>query len=119
MLYQFTIPNYIPPRANALFRSRRRKRMALEQEAKQFVGVYGTDVPKARFKRRASMVITLGPRMRTPDADENLWKAILDALVWHGKLINDTRTWCECGKVFFIMERAAKPGTRITLEEMP
>lgn len=70
--HTIAIPNYIPPRANALFRKKRHQRLQLESECKELIRGYSFHVPRATTPRRVTMVVTLGPRLHVPDADESL-----------------------------------------------
>src|SRR5580765_4565260 len=99
--YTFTIPGYSPPRPNELFRQRLRGRMVMERTAKELVWAYGRWIPEATGKRRVSMMITLGPRQRVPDADADPWKVILDALANWKMILGDRRDQVELVPVVY------------------
>ncbi len=116
--YEISVPNYRPPTSNALFRAKFRGRMALERECRQLIRCYSRGVPQAAGKRRVSMAVTLAVRQRLPDADEQCYKAVLDALANCGLLIDDSRRWCECVPTEFVPSRQRQPHTLITLEDV-
>jgi hypothetical protein len=72
-------------------------------------------VPRATTKRRVILTITLGPRQREHD-DDNQWKSLLDALVFIGALVDDKPKWLERMPVQY--ERGERRATRITLEDL-
>lgn len=74
------------------------------------------DIPRAAGRRRVTLRLTLGPRQRAGDPDA-YWKALLDACVRLGLLVDDSRTWVELAPVEF--ERGERKRTVIELEDIP
>jgi hypothetical protein len=71
--------------------------------------------PKARYKRRVSLTIILGPRQRGGDPDSYL-KVLGDGLVQCGQLVDDSAKWVEWAPVQF--RRGPEMGTEICLEDL-
>ena len=69
----------------------------------------------ATGKRRVSLLVTMGPKKRSPDRDA-WWKALLDALVHAGTLIDDSPRWCVPGEVEY--ERGESNAMTIILEDV-
>jgi hypothetical protein len=114
---RLVLPGWTPTRLNELIGKHwgkiiRRKKAdyaviaanALEQQ-----------VSKASGPRQVRMVVTLGPRTRTPDGD-SLWKVVLDGLVHCGLLVNDNPKYCTLMPVEF--ERGLTKQTVIELTEV-
>jgi Holliday junction resolvase RusA-like endonuclease len=117
--YVFSIPNYRPPSANALYRCKMKRTMEQGRECKDFVTLYGRDVPKATGPRRVAMTVYLGTRQRKPDADEQLYKAVLDALKACGLLVDDRREMCVVVPTDFYRSIDGKPCTVLVIEDFP
>lgn len=115
MTHSLTIPNYLSPSLNQLIHCQWRKRAKLKKECLQLVTVYGRDIPRATGVRRVSLIFTLAPRNQVRDPD-NQWKAVLDALVKCGLLIDDSREWCHLGAVE--NKRGKDRQTVVVLEDM-
>lgn len=76
---------------------------------------YGLKGP-CEYRRRVDLLIVLPRGQRAPDPDA-FWKSLLDALVFHGLLRNDSSAWCEPGRVRFA--RGEDLRTFITLVDIP
>jgi hypothetical protein len=116
--YSITIPAWVPPTANQLFRGTVRQRIKLGKACREMVGWYTllARVPPAEGKRRVTLRLVLPKGRRFPDVD-SLWKGLLDALVCAGALKGDSHLWGELAPVQF--GRGAEWGTTITLEDVP
>lgn len=106
-----------PPTLNRLMRGTLRARMSLGAAFRAVVVVACNGaVPKAAGRRRVSLLVVLGPRQRGADPDA-YFKALGDALVSAGAVVDDSRHWIEWGPVTY--ERGAEPGCVLTLEDIP
>ncbi len=116
MKHVLEIPQWVPHRLNQLLghwaQAARRKK-----QDREFIGIYAhlQRIPKAEGKRRVSLVITLGPKMRSPDKD-CWWKSVADALSACGLVKDDSPKWIEFGAVVY--ERGPQRATRIELEDL-
>lgn len=117
MIQVLVIPNYLPPSLNALLRVHWAQRRRLKQECKDLVAAYAKmdGMKPATGKRKVSLQLTLTGRKQAFDAD-NIWKAVLDALVTAGLLVDDSPKWCETGEV--AQARGSCCETRIVLEDV-
>jgi Holliday junction resolvase RusA-like endonuclease len=117
MTHTLTIPNYLPPSLNDLLSGNHWSRHKKKRECRELIAGYCWEqaMAKATGKRRVSLLLTLGPRNRRRDED-NVWKAILDALVHVGLLVDDASEWCELGTVTYA--RGPNRCTTVTLEEV-
>lgn len=115
LTHMLHIANWLPATVNQLLHAGRwgwklkkadRERVALHAK---LVGV-----PPAAGKRRVTLTLTMGHRMRTPDPD-GVWKSVLDALVKCGALLDDRKECVELAPVRF--ERAKTKATTILLED--
>lgn len=115
--HTLTVPGYTPPALNALTRGRRRERIRLAKECRDFVTLYARQqsVPLAAGKRRVTLRLSLGAGQRGADVDA-YWKATLDALVCAGLLVDDSDRWCEIMPVQF--ERGNNRQMVVTLEDL-
>jgi Holliday junction resolvase RusA-like endonuclease len=117
MTYKLRIERWHPYRLNQLinchWRTKDRRRKA--DDAMVGYNALQNRLPIATSRRRVDLHITLGPRGREGDED-NWWKSIKDALKNAKLLIDDSRKWCEQGKVTF--ERGPERATMIILTEL-
>jgi hypothetical protein len=95
--------------------------MAIHRRKKKDRGVIAAafliaGVPRATTKRCVTLTITLGPRQRRHD-DDNQWKSLLDAMTFIGALVDDSPRWLERMPVRYA--RGARRATKITLEDVP
>jgi hypothetical protein len=116
MRYVLDIPGWLPCRLNQLlghWSTRRR----LKKADRETVGLYArmAGIPRAKGKRRVSLVLTLAPRQRAGDPDA-YWKTVCDSLVEAGLLVDDNRQGCELGSVVF--RRGRQKATTIILEDV-
>ena len=109
--------NWHPTRLNRLVGSHWAKASRLKRFDAQVIAcsVLGARVPRAKFKRRVSLEITLTKGQRAGDPDA-YWKSVLDGLVACEALVNDSHVWCSLGEVTFV--RGEVPKTVILLENM-
>ncbi len=116
--WRVEIPGWLPPSVNTLLTRHWAAAGKLKKRAYRVVSVacLVAQVPKAKGKRRVSIVATMGPRGRLRDAD-GLWKVILDALKACGAIVDDGPRWVELGQIW--VERAKERSTCITLEDIP
>ncbi len=114
-VWTFELPDYLPPSLNDLL-GHWARRNRLKKECREFVGIYGFRVPKAAHKRTVTITLTRSGQQKERDAD-NIPKALLDALVQAGLLVDDSPAWCVCNPV--VQVRGPVTATTITLEERP
>jgi hypothetical protein len=116
MRHILEIPGWHPTRLNNLFGHWVRCHR-LKKADRETVGLYArmVGIPRAKGKRRVSLVLTLAPRQRAADPDA-WWKSVLDALVQAGLLVDDNRQGCELGSVTF--RRGRQRATTIILEDV-
>jgi hypothetical protein len=114
--HEFTISNWTPTPLNKLMRSVR-ARIRLKKADRDLVAVYArqADVPRARGKRRVTLLVTLGPGQRGADVD-SYWKSLLDALVYAQLLVDDSQYGVELAPVEFA--RGPALSTTIVLEDL-
>lgn len=115
--YELTVLDWHPVTLNALLCAHWSVRGRLKRGDRDLVGIYAkmAGVPKARGRRRVSLVLTMAPRQRRPDPDA-FWKSTLDSLVHAGLLVDDSPKWCELGTVEFSRGEARE--TRIMLVDI-
>jgi hypothetical protein len=114
--YTVTIPRFHPARLNQLlgnYHAAGRRKAA----DRAMIGYYCDhyQVPEAKVRRRVSLTLQLGYRMRGGDPDA-YWKSVLDALVNCGRLVDDRKEWVELAPVRY--ERADEFGTILSLEDV-
>lgn len=116
MRHVLDIPGWLPCRLNQLL-GHWSTRHRLKKADRETVGLYARQagIPRARGKRRVSLVLTLAPRQRAADPDA-WWKSVLDALTACGLLVDDNRQGCELGSVTF--QRGRQKATTIILEDV-
>lgn len=115
--HRLEIPGWQPALANVLLRCHWRQRARLRREDDEAVALAARlqGVPRATGRRRASLVLVLGPRQRkAPDPDGPV-KSTLDALVNAGLLTGDSAAGVEWGGTRF--ERGVR-GSVIELEDL-
>lgn len=113
--WQVRIENWHPARLNQLMVNRWKKHdlRRLDDDMVSAMCRF-FQVPKATGKRRVSLEITLGPRMRAdPDC---WWKSLLDALKNCGMIMDDNSKWVELGGV--VVTHGPRRETLITLEDL-
>jgi hypothetical protein len=116
MRHVLDIPGWLPCRLNQLL-GHWHNRHRLKKADRETVGLYArlAGIPRARGKRRVSLVLTLAPRQRAADPDA-FHKSLLDALTACGLLVDDNRQGCELGSVTF--QRGRQKATTIILEDL-
>lgn len=114
--YFVVIPGYRLPLLNELLRSHPIRRARLKREAAELVWGYAlvAGVPRATGRRRVSLWV-VAPWRRLPDPD-SADKALLDALVSAGLLVDDSAEWVERTEPVFV--RGKRVETTITLEDL-
>ncbi len=118
--WHLTLEAWTPPSCNRLWKAghwsvgHRLKRDAAAVVAVALL-LAAPPVPRATGRRRVGVAVTVSGRSGLPDPD-NLWKVLLDALVAHGLVVDDSSAWCELGGV--TVGRAAARRTVITLEDI-
>jgi Holliday junction resolvase RusA-like endonuclease len=118
--YQVRIAHWHPATINQLMKSVG-ARIRLKKRDRKVIGDFlrvEARVPMAAGKRSVGVKIHLEPGQRRADPDA-YWKSLLDALVTHGLLKNDSPDWCEVSPVEYDPKRI--PGmmaTTITLEDI-
>ena len=112
-----TIRDWHPAKLNDLLEAHWAVRAKMKKADYLTISIIGRNagISKATTKRRVSLLITLGPRMRGGDPD-CFWKSLLDSLVNAGYLVNDSKEWVECSPVKY--DRGPKSATTITLEDL-
>jgi hypothetical protein len=117
MRHTLTIPDWQPHRLNQLLSCHWATRGRLKRQDREMIGTYAllAGIPKAKGKRRVSLLITLGPRQRGADPDA-YWKSLLDALVHAGLLVHDSPKWCDLAPVRF--QRGRRRQTAIRIEDL-
>jgi hypothetical protein len=115
-IYTLTLPG-LPATLNQMLGRHWSVGAKLKKRDRLLVGLLAkaAGIPKAAGKRRVSVCLVMGPRMRTPDADAPL-KSCLDALVAAGMLVDDRKEYLELGTVTF--GRGARAETVVTLEDL-
>lgn len=111
--YQVKIEQWHPASTNQLMASVA-ARIRLKRRDRTVIGGFvrvEARVPEAKGKRRVDLMIHLEPGQRRVDID-GLHKSLLDGLVFHRLLKNDSPDWCEIGPVQYDPER--KPGGMAT-----
>lgn len=112
-----SLPGWTPARLNQLINSHWATAARLKARDRKAVALAAAlaGTPKAAGKRRVTIRVTLGPRMRGGDVDA-YQKSCLDAMVHAGLLRDDNRQWCEIAPVEY--DRGPARGTTITLEDI-
>lgn len=112
-----TMPGYLPVPLNALVgRSWRAVHRLKERDrARVAAEVALAGVPAAAGRRRLTVRLVLGPRMRGVDPDAP-FKVLLDSLVWCGALRDDSRAWLDLAPAEY--ERGPRRATVLTLEDV-
>ena len=120
MIVTLWIPGWTPTPLNRLLGAHWGTAHKRKQSDKEVIGravlLYGLKWMPPQGKRKVSMMIVLGPKMRAADPD-SFWKSTLDALVSCGALIDDNRQHCITEPVQFC--RGEYKATYITLEDVP
>lgn len=118
--YQVRVEKWHPATTNQLMKSVG-ARIRLKKRDRKVIGDFlrvEARVPMAAGKRRVGLKIHLEPGQRRADPD-SYWKSLLDALVAHGLLKNDSPEWCEILPVEYDPKRI--PGvtaTTVTLTDL-
>lgn len=117
MTHRIPIKRWRPASLNQLMSGHWRAKHRLKLADRELVGMYAVQagVPKAEGKRRVSLEIVLQGRQQEADPDA-YWKSLLDALVYAGLLVDDSREWCELGAVTY--SRGDEGSTTIVLEDV-
>jgi hypothetical protein len=115
--HRLVIAGWHPAKLNQLLNSHWAARGRVKKLDRDLVTVCArmAGTPRAKGKRRVSLVLTLAPGQRAGDPD-CYWKSLLDALVHAGLLGDDSPRWCELGTVGFV--RGEARATTITLEDL-
>lgn len=115
--YIFHIPGWHAATVNQLL-AKGKWAWTLKKKDREMVAWYVkmARIPPATGKRRLSLTLIMGHRMRTPDPD-GVFKSLLDALVKCGALLDDRKECLELMPVAF--ERAKVKATRVELEDLP
>lgn len=110
------IDGYYPVSLNKLLACHWAKRRRLKRAQYDLIALHCrlADLPKADAPRSLSLHFVLTKGMRRLDED-NLYKALQDALVACGALVNDSPKWCHRGTVSY--SRGEKLSTTIYLED--
>jgi hypothetical protein len=92
--FKLILPGFVPATVNELTRGHFRERIRLAEADKEIVGFYARQqgIPLAEKKRRVGVKISKPGRKCDVDA---YFKSLLDALVAHSLLVNDSPAWCE------------------------
>lgn len=116
MKHTLKIPNWRPTPLNQLLGhwARAHKRKRYDRDV-VYCHAMNQHIPTAVGKRRVSLLVTLGPRVRACDPD-SYWKTILDGLVCAGLLVDDRRQMCELGGIEF--DRGEENGVVVVLEDV-
>lgn len=112
--WEIVIPAWHPPRLNRLMRHWAATHR-LKRECRRVLALFAGRVPRAEGRRRLALTITLGPRQRAGDPD-SYFKALLDACVAQGLLVDDSRSWLDLAPVAFA--RGPERATVIVLEDL-
>jgi hypothetical protein len=115
MVHRIELPGFAPVLLNQLLHCHWAVAAKRKKAWTRTIGLFSDNVPRAAGKRRVSLVVTLPPRGRKFDPDAP-WKALLDALVRLGLLVDDSPKWVELGSVTF--ERGPSKATTIILEDI-
>lgn len=102
MIHTLTIPRWTPARINQWEGRHWSVKSRLKKADRTLIVAYAAQqgTPKAQGKRRVSLLLTLGKRMRAGDKDA-YWKSSLDGCVCAGLLVDDSPKWCDPGTVTF------------------
>lgn len=115
MQHTIEIPDYTPPLLNQFVGKHWAIGAKLKKECRQFIAVYGRDVPKATGRRMVRLDVWGWPKGRRPDRDA-FDKATLDGLTACGLLTDDSAKWLE-GRMLVEIHPSAERKTLITLED--
>lgn len=118
MRQTLTIPDYIPPSLNAMFRVHWARRRIVKRECYDLIAGHAIEqgIGQATGKRRVTVKLTLAGRRQVRDGDST-FKAVLDGLVKAGLLLDDGPAFCELMPL--IQERGERVATTIVLEDVP
>ena len=118
MTHTLTIPNWLPPRANEWCYRHWNFKRGLTDDAEKFVRIYAAEqnIPRAKGRRRVSLLLTLGKGRRQADRDA-YDKILLDVLVRTGLLLDDGDKGM-AGRMEVEFERGTESATQITLEDV-
>lgn len=116
MTYTFTFPGHCAT-VNQLYAGHWGRKAKLKRRDRDIVGiaVKVAGVPRATGKRRVSIHLTMGYKMRTPDPD-GIYKSLLDSLVQCGALLDDRKETCEITPPTFGRGKVAE--TVVVLEDV-
>ncbi len=118
MIHRIVIPDWLPFRSNQWTGRHWSVISKMKKETAGFIAAYALQcsVPKAKGRRRVSLVLTLSPRNRQRDKD-SADKVFLDACVSAQMLIDDSDRGLE-GRVEVTFLKGPKKSTTIILEDV-
>jgi Holliday junction resolvase RusA-like endonuclease len=111
------LDNYHPLSVNRLLKRHPERAERQKRADAQLIGgcALAQGVTRATGPRSVAILAAGWPRGRMPDPD-NLSKALLDALVQAGLLIDDSQKWCRLSGIE--VERSSHWWTRIILTDL-
>lgn len=115
--YLVEIDGWHPPTLNSVMRGSIRTRIAAGKRCDHVIAaaLAVAGVPAAEGKRRVALSLGFPPGNSFVDVDAP-WKALLDALVKAGALIDDSYRWCELAPIH--QHRTTARHTLITLTDI-
>jgi Holliday junction resolvase RusA-like endonuclease len=116
MTHMLHIEGFLPATVNQLLAAGRWA-WKLKKKDRERVAMHArlVGIPPATGKRRVTLTLTMGHRMRTPDPD-GVWKSILDAMKYAKLIVDDRKECVELAPVRF--GRAKVKATTVVLEDV-
>lgn len=119
MLQVLYLPGWTPTSLNKLKNSHWTVGHKIKKRDKDLVHCYNLaqELQSAQGRRKVDLRIILGKGMKQMDQD-NVWKSLLDALVYCQLLHDDSPRWCKLGSVEYYRSGTDYKATYIHLEDI-